>query len=147
MYGLRPRSGPPAHAFGSLITSSPCTRPDCTHGKYNTGFNLRSVYIHLAHALLYAHCPRGLKKLPARGQGARLSASPPDDENDVMRMVRGCGRPKYTSHLRRCRQLSIFRTECICICCKLWCSSLNGDYRVRLLFIFLFIFCVRLLLR
>ncbi len=37
---------------------------------------------------------------------------------------------------RRCRQLSIFRTECICICCKLWCSSLNGDYRVRLLFFF-----------
>ncbi len=31
-------------------------------------------------------------------------------------------------------QLSIFRMECICICCKLWCSSLNGDYRVRLLF-------------
>ncbi len=35
---------------------------------------------------------------------------------------------------RRRRQLSIFRTECICIGCKLWCSSLNGDYRVRLLF-------------
>ncbi len=49
---------------------------------------------------------------------------------------------------RRRRQLSIFRTECICIGCKLWCSSLNGDYRVRLLFFFLFVcFCVRLLLR
>ncbi len=38
-----------------------------------------------AHALFYADRPRGLKKLPARGRGARLSVSPPDDENDVMR--------------------------------------------------------------
>ncbi len=43
MYGTRPRSGPPAHAFGSINTSSlrprcPCTRPDCSCGKYNTGF-------------------------------------------------------------------------------------------------------------
>ncbi len=52
--------------------------------------------IHLAHALLYTHHPLGLKHLPSRGQGARLSASLPDDENDVMRTVRGCGRPKYT---------------------------------------------------
>ncbi len=35
-------------------------------------------------------------KLPACGRGARLSTSRLDDENDIMRMVRGCGRPKYT---------------------------------------------------
>ncbi len=39
---------------------------------------------------------------------------------------------------RRCRQLSICQTECICICCKWWCSSLNGDYRMRLLFCIFF---------
>ncbi len=43
MYGTRPRSGPPVHAFGSINTSSPrlccpCARPDCTCGMYNTGF-------------------------------------------------------------------------------------------------------------
>ncbi len=42
---------------------------------------------------------------------------------------------------RRRRQLSIFRMECICIGCKLWCSSLNGDYRVRLLFCLFDCFC------
>ncbi len=53
-------------------------------------------FFHLAHGLLYAHRLRGLKKLPARGRGPRLSASPPDHENDVMRTVREHGRPKYT---------------------------------------------------
>ncbi len=40
---------------------------------------------------------RGLKKLLALGRGARLSVSSLDDENDVIRMVRG--RPKYTLFL------------------------------------------------
>ncbi len=62
--------------------------------------DLHCLNIHLAHALLYMHRPRGIKKLPARGRGARLSASHPDDENYVMRTVCGCGRPKYTSALR-----------------------------------------------
>ncbi len=56
--------------------------------------DLRCLNIHLAHALLYMHRPRGLKNVPARGRGARLSASPPDDENEVIQTV--CGRPKYT---------------------------------------------------
>ncbi len=38
------------------------------------------------------------KKLPAHGQSAWLSASPPDDENYVMRTVHGW--PKYTLALR-----------------------------------------------
>ncbi len=43
---------------------------------------------------------------------------------------------------RRHRQLSIFRTECICIGCKWWRSSLNGDYCVRLLFFFCLFVCL-----
>ncbi len=58
--------------------------------------DLRCLNIHLAHALLYAHRLRGLKKLPARRRGARLSVSPLDDKNEVMRTVRGRGRPKNT---------------------------------------------------
>ncbi len=46
----------------------------------------------------------GLKNVPALGRGARLSASPLDDENEVVRTVRG--RSKYTlalnPNLRAC---------------------------------------------
>ncbi len=45
IYGTRPRSGPPAYTFSNINTSSPrlrcpCTRPDCPHRKYNTGFRI-----------------------------------------------------------------------------------------------------------
>ncbi len=50
---------------------------------------------------------RGLKKLPALGRGVRLSASPLDDENDVIRTVCGRGRPKYTLAL-------ILICACVC---------------------------------
>ncbi len=73
----------------------PCGRMSSTHAQYHLLYAL-CLNIHLAHALLYANRPHGLKKLPARGWDARLSASPLDDENDVMRTVRGRGRPKYT---------------------------------------------------
>ncbi|KAK9969735.1 hypothetical protein ABG768_027884, partial [Culter alburnus] len=50
----------------------------------------------LAHALLHADCPRGLEIWAVRGQGVRPAASPPHDENYVMRTVHEHGRPKYT---------------------------------------------------
>ncbi len=59
MYGTRPRSGPPAHAFGSINTSSPrprcpCASPDCTRGKYNTGFT-EQQRIRLEWRLIYLY--------------------------------------------------------------------------------------------
>ncbi len=87
-------------AFNVYSTVDECGRTSSTHAQYYL-LDLRCLNNHLAHALLYAHGPRGLKKLPARGRGARLSASPPDDENDVMRTVRRRGWPKYTLALRR----------------------------------------------
>ncbi len=56
----------------------------------------------------------GLKKLPALGRGARLSASPLDDENGVIRTVRG--RPKYTLAL-------------ILICACVWSAALRWNSR------------------
>ncbi len=51
MYGTRPWSGPPAHAFGSINTNSlrpHCPCPDCTRGKYNTGFKVYlKVYFYI----------------------------------------------------------------------------------------------------
>ncbi len=62
------RAQPRLRSFQSILnrgwTSS-------THAQYHL-LDFGCLNIHLAHR------PRGLKKLPARGRGARLSASPPD---------------------------------------------------------------------
>ncbi len=81
---------PPTHsrvrtAFKAYSSADERGLPSSTHAQYNC-LDSRLCCFFLAHALL----------LPARGQGARQSASPPDDENDVMQTVRGCGRPQYT---------------------------------------------------
>ncbi len=73
-------------AFKAYSSTNEHGLPSSTHAQYNC-LDSSLCCLFLAHALLY-------KKLPARG--ARLSASPPDDENYVMWMVHGHGWPKYT---------------------------------------------------
>ncbi len=79
-------------AFKVYSTVDECGRMSSTHVQYH----LCCLNIHPTHVLLYMHCLHSLKKLPAHGRCAQLSAIPPDDENYVMQTVRRCGRLKYT---------------------------------------------------
>ncbi len=51
-------------AFKVYSTADECGRTSSTHAQYHL-IDLRSLNIHLAHALLCAHRPLGLKKMPA----------------------------------------------------------------------------------
>ncbi len=83
-------------AFKVYSAAEECGRTSSTHAK-NHQLDLR-----------------GLKKLPALGLGVRLSASPLDDENYVIRTVCGCGRLKYTLAL-------------ILICACVWSVALRWN--------------------
>ncbi len=82
-------------AFKAYSSANKHRLPSSIHAQYNC-LDWRLCFLFLARALLY----KGLKKMPARRWGARLSVSPPDDENDVMRTVRGRGWLKYTLAFR-----------------------------------------------
>ncbi len=81
-HSVSSRAQPRPRSFQNILAADECGRTSSTHAQDHL-LDLRCLNIHLTHH------PRGLKKLPARGRGARLSTSPPDDENDLMWTVRG----------------------------------------------------------